>query len=299
MLLEAFARVPASARKGWVKADPATIAAAREKAIQSPIYHKLLTLKGWKEASSPVQVKNGTINFKINDSVNVQLTASLLIRYQGPDDHQAQNINVPDEVVSMPLDKAYVAMLQIIYERFKQFGEHYDITSVKGYRPNSNSIHLRYKGISSLNGLRNKSFQYVDVSGNALEDLACENVKTEYLIAIANPLKTLKGMPECEYLNIAQLPTVLDFYEEWKYLPKSLYQLLISTKSSKNIGALFQCPSLRTLQLNVPSGALSRAQYIELNSKLKSILDAQHRTMGMLELQQWLSDSDLEDIISI
>lgn len=300
MLLEALAPVHVRKAQGWSKADPQSIAAAREQALKSPIYQKLTALKGWKDSSTKMQIKNGTINFKVNGIIDVQCTSSLAMRYQGPNDHTARKMGVPNEIEGMPLDEAYVAMLQLLYDKFKNFGDHHDIADADGYKNRlGGDLSLKYRGISSLKGMNGITWDRVDLSGNALEDLACENVKIMYLLAAANPLKTLEGMPECQGLDIRHLPTVLDFEEEWMHIPKSLGRIRISAKSSKNIGALFQCEHLISIGLEIPSAALTHLQRNWLVEKLEQILSAHHRTKGMLELQQWLSDNDLEELISI
>lgn len=309
LLVEALGPAYLRASQGWVKPDAAAIAAAREQALQSPIYHKLMALKGWKDSSTKAQIKNGTINFKVNNIIDVQCSSTLIVRYQGPDDHNSRRMDVPNELARMPIEEAYIAMLQLMYDKFKTFGDHHDVADADGYKLTAATgvdLSLKYRGISSLKGMNGQTFERVDLSGNALEDLACENVKMKYLLAVANPLKTLEGMPECQGLDIRHLPTVLDFEEEWQHIPKSLYRIRISAKSSKNISALFQCEHLAEIGLDVgqtgekaTATTMAFTQVNWLTTKLKEIMAAHHRTKGMLELQQWLSDNDLEDRIRI
>lgn len=127
-LIEALEPVHVRQQGGYVKPGPADIAAAREHAVKSSEYHKLLALSGFQDTSTPQQIKNGTIHFLIHGHLWAQCTATLKCRFQGPDDHTSRDIPVPDNVAKLPLPEAYIELLNVLFDKFKGFGKDHDIS---------------------------------------------------------------------------------------------------------------------------------------------------------------------------
>jgi hypothetical protein len=298
-LSEALEPLHMRQKAGYVKPSKDVIAVARAAALKSPEYAKIAALPGFKDTSTPIQVANGTINFLIHGHVYTQCTAALICRFQGPGDHVAQKIPVPDRVAELPLAEAYVEMLKIIYDKFKGFArDEYDITEAPGYpkkvKPDRD-LSIKYQGITSLAGLSG-SFNYVNVSGNKLVNLEC-NASIQTLIAPYNKITTLKNMPTC-WLDIKGNTEVLDWAVEYSHA-RIRRGLTISAKNSKNIYMAFMCQGLEQISIDWVTRDIKPSQAAEVNRWIRDVLAHPNRKKGMFEFQQRIIDAGLDHIFDV
>lgn len=295
MKLEALA--PLHLRQGWVKSSNDEITVARKAAVNSPVYHKIAALAGFKDTSSKKQIENGTINFYIHGASYVQCTSTLICRFQGPTDFNARKLDVPDSLQELPLADAYIEMLNVIYERFKGFANKVmDITAATGFKAGSVNLSLKHRGITTLAGLKGR-FERVDVSANNIANLGC-SAAIRYLVAAYNPITSLEGLPAYDYLDLSGNTALINWAEEYKHL--AVTKLLVSNENSKRLSMLLLCPTLKKLTLKFDkTSKIDNLQRAKAQNWVDAVIAATDRRKAMLKFQQDVIEADLDEIINL